>query len=152
MSSSTTSSSGKHVAYFEVTASAVRYSCSYWLRMSMPAPSPSEAVKARPSKTCSQPSSMMTITRWSPPSHRKNKTNSRHSWQPRTPAYHNRKAARNNLTAFSCFVHCVEIVSRHPLYQTAHKHPSAATSHTSLSAQSSYAPAFSSNAQRAPRF
>ena len=52
----------------------------------MPAPMPSEAVKERPSKTCFRCySKTMMTTRWSPPSRRKNKKNSRHSWHPRTP-------------------------------------------------------------------
>ena len=76
----------------------------------MPPPLHFVAVKARPSKTCSQPSSMMTTTRWSPPSHRKSKTNSKHSWQQKTPALHLSDCNQHKKKAASLNARCLSFL------------------------------------------
>ena len=97
MSSCMKSTSGRQKEYFADIESVIIFFISYWPRMSMPAPMPSEAVKARPSRICFRCfSKMMMTTRWNPPSRKRNNRNFKTLWQPKTPAYHNRKAASNN--------------------------------------------------------
>ena len=102
MSSYTTSSSGKREEYCEATAS-VTISCfSSSQRTYSPAHTLSVVLKAIHLRRCSQCfSRMTTTTKWSPPSRKKNKTSSRHSWQQKMPALNQKeKAARNSPHCF----------------------------------------------------